>query len=95
MYKAPADLLEKIGEMVSKYKVYKLKRSYQPSMEILDGYGWHMFIAYENGYIGSGGSNAWPSEKDWQGVAAINKYIQDIIDAATEADIIEVRPLRR
>ena len=95
VYKAPADLLEKIGEMVSKYKVYKLKRSYQPSMEILDGYGWHMFIAYENGYIGSGGSNAWPSEKDWQGVAAINKYIQDIIDAATEADIIEVRPFRR
>ena len=95
VYKAPADALEQIGELARKHKIHHLKRSYQPSMEILDGYGWHMFLAYEKGYIGSGGSNAWPSDKDWAGIAAINKYLQDFIDSATEADIIERRPFRR
>ncbi|MBO6168361.1 MAG: hypothetical protein J6O51_00140 [Bacteroidales bacterium] len=86
--KAPADALEHIGALVNDNKLYKLAGSYQPNMDILDGYGWTLFVEYEDGYIASGGSNAWPSSKLWSGVSAINSYIQGIIDSATEADII-------
>ncbi len=87
--KAPADIFERIGAMAKEYKLHKLSPSYKPSMEILDGYGWHMFIEYPDDYIGSGGSNAWPPAKLWAGISAINEYIKGIIDASTEADIVE------
>ena len=87
--KAPADALEKIGSIVKECKLNKLKDSYQPAEQVLDGYGWHVFIEYESDYIGSGGSNAWPTSSLWKGIATINNYIQGIIDASTEADIIE------
>jgi hypothetical protein len=86
--KAPSDALEKIGAMAKEHNLNKLKNSYLPDMEILDGYGWHMFIEFPDGYIGSGGSNAWPPAKLWSGIAAINAYIQGIIDASTPSDII-------
>ena len=87
--KAPADALVRIGALAREYKLNKLSSSYVPTMEIMDGYGWHMFMEYPDDYISSGGTNAWPPDKLWSGIAAINAYIQGIIDASTEADIIE------
>ncbi|MBR5043077.1 MAG: hypothetical protein IKX67_07535 [Bacteroidales bacterium] len=95
VYKAPEDILERIGALAREHKIHKLQTSYRPDMEILDGYSWHVFVEYEKGYIGSGGSNAWPSDKLWAGIAAINNYIQGIIDAAPEADILDRHPFKR
>ena len=88
IYKAPADLLQKIGETVREYKLYKLKRSYQPSMEILDGYGWSIAIAYGEDAIFSGGSNAWPDSKLSEGINKINVMLQSLVDNAGQDDII-------
>ena len=53
---------------------------------------WHAYIRFQKNSISASGSNAWPSEKLWAGVEAINSYIQSLIDASTEADVIERIP---
>lgn len=88
VYKAPADLLKKIGDLVRKNKLYNLKNSYEPQFEILDGYGWSVGVIYEDGYIFSGGSNAWPDKKLWAGISEINEMLQAIVDYAAPEDII-------
>lgn len=47
--------------IIDKHKVHKFKKSYQPSLEILDGEMWNLYVCYENGEqnISSGGSNSW------------------------------------
>ena len=84
----PEDIFDRIDRAVAQYKLYKLKNSYWPRMEILDGNGWHARIRFQHNSIYSGGSNAWPSEKIYAGIIAINSYIQSVIDASSEADIL-------
>ncbi len=87
--KAPSDLLEFIGRTAAEYKLHKLKDHYLPPFEVLDGYGWGISIVYPEDSIWSGGSNAWPGGKLAEGINVINSRIQSIIDASTEADILE------
>ena len=84
----PEDIFDRIDRAVAQYKLYKLKNSYWPRMEILDGYGWHARIRFQHNSIYSGGSNAWPPQKIYAGINAINSYIQSLIDASSEADIL-------
>ena len=86
--RAPQDALERIGELVAQHKLHKLKNSYRPRMEVLDGHGWYMIIRFRENSISAGGSNAWPPAKLDAGIHAINAYLQSLIDASTEADII-------
>jgi hypothetical protein len=95
IYRAPADLLQKIGEKVRAHKLYNLKNHYEPSFEILDGYGWSVGFVYEDGYIFSGGSNAWPDGKLWAGITEINEMLQAIVDNAAPEDIIGTGSLRQ
>ena len=88
--RVPEDALERIGTLVRQYKLHKLKNSSWPRMEILDGYGWHVYIRFQKDGISSGGTNAWPPEKLDAGIAAINGYLRSLIDASTEADILRV-----
>ena len=48
-------------------------------------------IGYEEDSIYSGGSNAWPPEKQSTGIAAINAMIGELIAASSESDIIARR----
>lgn len=84
----PEDIFEHINQAVAQHKLYKLKNSYWPRMEVLDGYGWHARIRFQHNSIYSGGSNAWPPAKIYAGINAINNYIQSLIDASSEADIL-------
>lgn len=86
--KAPEGLLEKIGEIACSSKLYKLKASYRPKLEVLDGYGWFMSIRYKDDSIWSGGSNAWPPSKLWGGIAAINQLVVKAIENASGEDIL-------
>ena len=61
---------------------------YTPRAEVLDGYMWHAYIRFQKNSISAIGSNAWPSEKLWAGIKAINAYIQSAIDTSTDADVI-------
>ena len=88
IYKCPADALKKIDGFVRQYKLWNLKNSYQPKMDILDGYSWHTSITYEDAWLSTGGFNAWPPKELSAGLSTIEGYVKSIIDAATDADII-------
>ena len=89
--RGPEDLLDRVAGIVAKYRLYRLKTSYRPRMEILDGVMWHAAIGYEEDYIHSGGSNAWPPSKLSMGIDAINAMIEELIAASSESDIIARR----
>ena len=90
--RGPEDLFGRIDAIVAEYKLHRLKNIYTPRAHVLDGYMWHAYIRFQKNSISASGSNAWPSEKLWAGVEAINSYIQSLIDASTEADVIERIP---
>ena len=81
-------VLKRIGAIATQYKLHRLKNHYYPSMEILDGDSWHTYLRFENGSISSGGNNASAPAKLMEGLQRINDYIQSVIDASTEDDII-------
>ncbi|MBR4525432.1 MAG: hypothetical protein IKP15_07780 [Bacteroidales bacterium] len=85
---APEDIFDRIDQAVVQYKLHKLKNTYWPRMEVLDGYGWHVRIRFQRNSIYAGGSNAWPAAKIYAGITAINNHIQSLIDASSEADIL-------
>lgn len=85
---APEDIFDRIDQAVAQYKLHKLKNTYWPRMEVLDGYGWHVRIRFQRNSIYAGGSNAWPAAKIYAGITAINNHIQSLIDASSEADIL-------
>lgn len=85
---APDDALEHIAGIVREYRMHKLRGSYRPRMEVLDGYAWHCSLRFSEGHISSGGSNAGAQGKPGAGLHAINSYITSLIDASTEEDII-------
>ena len=84
----PADFFERVDAIVAKYKLHRLKGTYTPRADIRDGYMWHAYIRFQNNSISAGGSNAYPSAKLWSGIEAINDYIQELIDASSEADVV-------
>ena len=86
--RGPEDFFERVDAIVAEFRLYRLKNSYYPRMQVLDGIMWHAYIRFEKNSISSGGTNAWPPEKLRAGIDAINNYIQSLIDVSTEADII-------
>lgn len=94
VYRAPADALEVIGELVRKHRLYKLKESYRPPFEVLDGYMWHLAIRYDGGSIWSGGANALPDSKLQQGIVAINQYLEEHIASCGEDDVLDTVDFR-
>ena len=84
----PQDVLERIADIAAQYKLHRIKRSYYPSVEVLDGTSWHCYIGYEKGSISSDGSNAVAPEKRMNGIYAINAYLQSLIDAAPESTVV-------
>ena len=89
--RGPEDLLDRVAGIVAKYRLYRLKTSYRPRMEVLDGVMWFAAIGYEEDSIYSGGSNAWPPAKQSAGIDAINAMIEELIAASSESDIIARR----
>ena len=86
--KAPQEVLEHIGALAYEHKLYRIKESYWPSVQVLDGTSWHMYMRFQKGSISSGGNNATAPAKRMQAIYSINSYLQSVIDASTEADII-------
>ena len=85
----PDDFFDQIDQIVARYRLHRLKNTYVPRADVRDGYMWHAYFRFQKNSIYSSGSNAWPKDKLWLGVKAINDYIQSLIDASTEDDIIE------
>ena len=83
------DVMKQVSDMVTEYSLKKLKNTYVPLGDVRDGVMWGLHIGYEKNPIGSGGSNAWPPEKLWSGVKAVNEYLDSLAKAAGESDVIE------
>lgn len=90
--RGPEDLFGRIDGIVAQYKLHRLRNIYTPRADVRDGYMWHAYIRFQKNSISASGSNAWPPEKLWGGIEAINAYIQSVIDASTEADVIARQP---
>lgn len=89
--RGPEDFFHRVDEYVSQYKLYKLKNHYVPRARVLDGKMWHAYIRFQHNSISAGGSNAQAPRELMAGIDAINQYIQSLIDASGEEDIIETR----
>lgn len=90
LFRVTEEAPAKIAEIAEKSSLYKIKSSYRPKLEVLDGYGWHMYIRYEKGSISSGGSNAWPKEEFSNCITTINNYLDSLFKAATPQDSLGV-----
>ena len=88
VYKVPEETLDFIDGIVRETKLHKLRTSYRPPVEVLDGYGWYVCISYEKGHIVSGGQNASAPKAQREGIGRINQHLQEIIDSSSEADIL-------
>ena len=89
--RGPEDFFQRVDEYVAQYKLYKLKNHYVPRARVLDGKMWHAYIRFQDDGISTGGSNAQAPRELMAGIDAINQYIQSLIDASGEEDIIETR----
>ena len=89
--KGPDDFFQRVDGYVAQYKLHKLKSHYTPRMQVLDGEMWHAYIRFAKNSISTGGSNASAPRELMAGISAINQYIQSLIDASSEADVIGVR----
>ena len=89
--RGPEDFFQRIDGYVVQYKLYRLKERYLPRMRVLDGKMWHAYIRFQDDGISTGGSNAQAPRELMAGIDAINQYIQSLIDASGEEDIIETR----
>jgi len=90
LIRIPEESLQKIDSIAREYKLWNLKKSYRPTMEILDGYGWHIWLNYEKGYISSGGTNAYANKDLSAGINAIENYVRSLVEAATPADSLGI-----
>ena len=92
--RVPEEAAQKLTGLVKEHKLYRLKSMYKPPFDVRDGTMWHVFIRYEKSSIDCSADNAWPPTALWNGVKAVNAYLDSLIQASTEDDIIEVRPNR-
>ena len=86
--RAGGEVLDRIAAISAEYKLHRLKNSYWPSIQVLDGTSWHTYLHFQKGGISSGGNNAKGPKKQMDGLQCINDYLQSLIDASSEADII-------
>lgn len=72
-----AKVLDDLKQIMKEEKMYAYKSSYQPILEVLDGWGWSFHASFENHqYISSGGSNARPPGN---GLSRIESYLTSLI----------------
>jgi hypothetical protein len=88
--RGPEDFFLHLDEMVAQYNLHKLKNRYLPRADVRDGKMWHAYIRFANNGISTGGDNAWPPQALRDGIDAINQYIQSLIEASSEEDVLEV-----
>jgi hypothetical protein len=76
------EAVDSFKQIIIEEKMYKYKEHYRPSMEVLDGEGWHFAAKFSDGTrIYSSGSNAWPRGN---GLGRIQGYLLKLIaDADT------------
>ena len=91
LIRIPEESLQKIDSLVQQYQLWKLKRHYRPSLEVMDGYGWHIYLEYENGSIRSSGTNAGAGGELSAGIHAIEDYVRSLVEASTPADSLGIK----
>ena len=73
------DVLGEIDRLAREHKLSRMKENYYPHMDIRDGYSWTIRIRYGNGRIYADGQNAYPRQKQRDGIKAINDYLEGFL----------------
>lgn len=74
------DVLGKIGQIAKEHRLSSMKENYYPGMDIRDGYSWTIRIRFNVGkHIYSDGQNAYPRQKQRDGIKAINDYLESFL----------------
>ncbi len=85
IFKAPKDLLPKIGQMANDYGLSKLDSHYRPTLKVLDGMSWNLSVSYPSPTpsIYSSGENQWPGGDLRKGINEINRMLRDLAEGGT------------
>ena len=71
-----SEVLDTVSNMIIRNEIYRYKDHYTPSVEILDGEGWHYSAHYDDDVsLYSGGTNAWPRN---YALPIISNYLDSI-----------------
>lgn len=92
--RVPEQAVQEVTSLIEKHKLYRLKRSYSPLMDVRDGTMWHVYFRIGEHSTSCEGDNAWPSQKKYEGILAVNACFNQLIESSQEADIIEVKDYR-
>ena len=92
--RVPQESAEKLRSLVKEYNLFKLKHSYTPPFDVRDGIMWHVYIRFENKNVYTSADNAWPPGRLNDGIKAVNAWFNELIDASSQEDIIEVKEER-
>lgn len=75
----PDTAAQEVSALIMKYKLYRLKKSYQPAFDVYDGRSWHVYFRFGEDMLNCSGYHTWPSGKLLQGIREINEYFQTLI----------------
>ena len=65
-------LLYDLRNIIERDNLYKLEKSYQPKMQVMDGDGWRFYAGFDSKQsISSSGSNVWPKKISFGGIRAL------------------------
>ena len=82
------DALEHIDALFKEYNLKKLRTLYLPFGDVRDGIMWNAYFGYAKNSISTSGDNAWPPQKKKEGIEAINAWLDSLMSAAPESDIM-------
>lgn len=77
-FAVPEEVAEKVAFLINEYKLYRLKETYRPPCQVLDGTMWHLYFKFDKGGVSCSADNAWPPKRLQEGIEAINSYLGSI-----------------
>lgn len=85
--KVDTEVMKRFRQIIEEEKMYKYKESYQPSFEVLDGWGWSFRARFSDGSsIYSHGSNASPGDN---GLSRIRGYMQELVQDGVQVEFLD------
>ncbi len=79
--------MQKFRQIIEEEKMYEYKDSYQPDMEVMDGWSWSFSASFSDGsFITSYGSNASPKGS---GLGRVNIYMEELVQDGVQIEMSE------
>jgi len=87
--KVDEQTLQRFRDIIKEEQIYNYARDYSPPFEVLDGYGWHLYIRFEGGKsIESSGHNATPGG---EGLTRLRSLMTELVKSEKAVRLDENR----